>query len=118
VAFTFADIEGRPLLTVESLVIREISDEPSHQPGIDSLYGVDWIQLTPPTPASTPHCVVLDADDETDLGLSTGAIGLYLDAEALLATVSTGATRPTTSCCPARAAATCRPIFAPALTGC
>jgi len=96
VAIAFADASGQPLLTVESLETREISAEPvrQRQAGHDSLYELEWTRFVPPTPASTPRWMLLDTDNEHDLGLADGAAGSYLDLAGLTAAVAAGTTRP------------------------
>ncbi|MFI9382162.1 beta-ketoacyl synthase N-terminal-like domain-containing protein [Kutzneria sp. NPDC052558] len=92
VAITFADLDGQPLLTVESLELKEVTGV--RDTSADPLHGMDWVPLTAPTPASTPRWAVLDGSEETDLGLSAGAVWTALDIEGLMVSVAGGITRP------------------------
>ncbi|QUQ72349.1 type I polyketide synthase [Kutzneria sp. CA-103260] len=94
VAITFADLDGQPLLTVESLELKEVSGAAARDAGAEPLYGMDWVPLAAPTPASTPRWAVLDGDEGADLGLAAGAVWTALDIDGLMASVAGGITSP------------------------
>ncbi|MCQ9186096.1 polyketide synthase dehydratase domain-containing protein, partial [Streptomyces sp. IBSBF 2953] len=63
VSLTAVDGAGRAVLTVGSLVMREVAESPVHRE--DALYDVRWVRRELPDPAPGPEPVLLDRPDLT-----------------------------------------------------
>ncbi|MFH9074525.1 type I polyketide synthase [Streptomyces alboflavus] len=101
VSLTLADASGKPVATVDSLVLRALAagelDAASGTGDDDSLFRVDWTVVSAPAPTTSGPYAVLGTDE---LGLraalaATGAtVTAYADVAALAAAVRAGATLP------------------------
>ncbi|MBC3988450.1 SDR family NAD(P)-dependent oxidoreductase [Streptomyces sp. AC563] len=104
IALAVADTNGRPVATVDSLVLRlvaegQIQSAGSAPAGHDSLFRLDWtpVPVGAPAPASEGTWAVLGTDD---LGVRSGLesagadVASYADLAALREAVDSGATPP------------------------
>ena len=58
-----ADMTGRPVASVGSLVLRELSAQRLNSPALhSSLFGLDWVPVTVPEPARAVSCAVVGSD--------------------------------------------------------
>src|SRR4051812_822564 len=77
-----ADQTGGPVLSMDSLVLRELATEQPATPAVDSLYRVDWTELPPARPEPAPGWItVATAQDVAALGPDVPAVAV-LDASA------------------------------------
>ncbi|MFI6446059.1 SDR family NAD(P)-dependent oxidoreductase, partial [Kitasatospora sp. NPDC050543] len=118
VALTVADATGAPVASVDSLVLRAVSAEPSGPAGHhDSLYRVDWTLLPVASAKDVPDAgtaggwAVLGADDfkvGPTLERSGLSVESYADLAELLAAVEAGRPVPGTvlAACPTESAGT------------
>ncbi|MFG1611014.1 SDR family NAD(P)-dependent oxidoreductase, partial [Actinoplanes sp. NPDC049265] len=85
------DAAGRPVLTVDSLVLRPVTvDQLGTAPERDALFTVRWIPSQEDMAREEPVEVAVAGASEQDLAAALGAVSAYPDLDAVSAAVSDG----------------------------